>query len=272
MEQLDFSTIELRSYLLGTLSRDREEAIDLAILSGGELDDRIAVVEGLIIEDYLRGELVGSELYAFKESFLSSRSRSEKIAQIRDLMFLSSEIEHAKRPSEDRVAIDRSSPSLFSWFRSLAFATVLLLLAGVIGIWFVRSRPVQPQMDPEIARLNAKGIRETDVPDVAARINVTQGLTRATSSLPEVSASVRNVLISMALPPSVDAKGTLTAEISADSQPIQTVKLSKPQMLKDDGIVRMLLPGNFLKPGQYQIELANDDGKMLAKYYFNVTD
>lgn len=266
-----FSSIEIRAYLLGTLSSERQELIDVAILSGDDLDDQIAVAEGLLIDEYLNGQLNADERLAFKSAYLTSEARSSKVRQINDLMYLGGANRSNERSSSVRYSESDQVRTFVQWLRPLMAATIVLIVVGTAGYFYLNSRTPRVAIDDGIARLNEQGIKPSDLSDVGTKISVTPGLTRGSSTLASFAATPQNILFSMALPYSADAKGLLSANLYASSEIVATTKVRKPQMLKDDGIVRLLLPGDLFKPAQYHIELLDESGKVIGRYYFNVT-
>jgi hypothetical protein len=137
-------------YLLNDLPKSEQAEFEESYCSDQRLFERARSVEDELIEDYVNGELSGRELLQFKQHFLATPARRERVAFARDLrraMALDSveeESDFADAEPEAPAPVIRPEP--VSWWdswrdlwrgRALAFgvamATVLLVTLG--GVW-----------------------------------------------------------------------------------------------------------------------------------------
>jgi CHAT domain-containing protein len=130
---------ELRRYLLGQLTQEEEEQVEVRLLSDAAYAKEFDIVVDEITDQYVRGELQGSERRQAKEYFLKSDERKDK------LRFAMALDRHKK--------ILRPQP----WWklkRHLAIAASILIALGAgLGIWRLFFH--QSDLDKGLVALNA---------------------------------------------------------------------------------------------------------------------
>lgn len=130
----------LKRYLLGELAQESQQQIEERILSDGKYFTQLESVKDELIEEYLDGELTGSQRKRFEEYFLITAGRRKELRLSRALKRYVSEA-----VASEAVAKEAVVPSGNGWnwkrpFSTSAFriAVAILLVIGVgFGIWRV---------------------------------------------------------------------------------------------------------------------------------------
>jgi hypothetical protein len=122
----------LTAYLLGRLSPDEEEGIELEYLRGGEEYERLLAAEDDLIDAYAAGRLSADDARRFEERFLASPERRERVAFAKALRA------HAAA-GRDRREAPRRSPLLLP----IAAALPVALAAGWL---FVSQRELRTEL------------------------------------------------------------------------------------------------------------------------------
>ena len=76
---MSFNETTLREYLLGTLSAEEAEKLELQIFDDTELVSSLALAEDDLIEDYIDENLTSAERRLFLTNFLTSTRRREQL-------------------------------------------------------------------------------------------------------------------------------------------------------------------------------------------------
>jgi CHAT domain-containing protein/tetratricopeptide (TPR) repeat protein len=124
---------DIRRYLLGTLPEGEMPPIEERILTDDSFLEELHVSEDELIDDYLRGALAEDESERFRDHFLSTPERHEKLRFAGALR---------KYASAHAAAATPASPKR-SWLRSLSASplvpalSLLVVLALGVGAWRV---------------------------------------------------------------------------------------------------------------------------------------
>jgi CHAT domain-containing protein/tetratricopeptide (TPR) repeat protein len=153
-------------FLLGDLSPNEQERIEIRLLEDVEFQELIQAAEFDLIDDYIRGDLTAEDVRRFERVFLNSPARRRKLATARILLNSNAEAAEAtpsgqviepsqpspRRRSENMLVgnasfaqLDRSqsyplrrSKNMPHWRLASRLAAAILLLAGVgVTGWFV---------------------------------------------------------------------------------------------------------------------------------------
>ncbi|MCI0485986.1 MAG: hypothetical protein L0229_05250 [Blastocatellia bacterium] len=136
----------LVQYLLGELTADEREALEDLYIADQEFFDRLLATEDDLIDDYAQGRLSGKESLLFEENFLTSAERRDRVRAAKAL----ARFVEATPVAREKVSLfDR----MFSYLkgdsgvmRLAAYAAMLLLIAGSVGMWIELGR-VRSQLD-----------------------------------------------------------------------------------------------------------------------------
>lgn len=256
-------TIKLKKYLIGGLSDDETEIIDLQMIADEISAEDINFAENDLMEDYLEDLLSAEEIKLFNEHFLISEKREKQLQEISLLKKYTKKV-HV----EDCFDIaEKSSDSFFSRLKNLfstfprpaiaAFA--LLILTFGIGIAYT---VFYPPANSELARLeqkyeeiNRKDLNNlVELKDVSSKSLFPSTLRNAAPETPLKSDSLtENVLFRLALP------FETTNETPFDVQVVQNEKVvfTQKKMRNYGQEIRLILPKSILQKGQVKIRLEN---------------
>jgi hypothetical protein len=122
----DALDVQLRRYVLGTLSEPECDAIEREYFAQGEALDRVTAAEDDVIDDYLSSGLSAEEREQFERHYLSTPCHRRRVAVARAIRTAAS-----ARSPEERTSINQ-------WLAAAAIAASVVLLVG--GTWTLRAR------------------------------------------------------------------------------------------------------------------------------------
>jgi CHAT domain-containing protein len=129
----------IRSFLLGRLSTEKEEEIEIRLLVDPELQTVAEIAEYDLIDDYVRGALEGYESVLFERNFLISTERREKLraAYIFKSSTGAAEKESIPNRAPDRLAsiyktlVRKPEKRLFDWRWAIPLLALALVAIGL---------------------------------------------------------------------------------------------------------------------------------------------
>jgi CHAT domain-containing protein/tetratricopeptide (TPR) repeat protein len=120
----------IKSYLLGGLSHEEAQRLEVRLLRDDDFVEHLRLVEDELVEDYERGSLTPRERERFEAYFLSTPRRRRKLMFVRRMSkFAGEAAEPARAPAAFAWMTSRAAPR---W--GAAALAVLVALAGV-GLW-----------------------------------------------------------------------------------------------------------------------------------------
>jgi hypothetical protein len=152
----------LAAYLLGRLSPEQEDTVEIEYLGAADACDRLEAAEDELIDAYVAGRLAADDVPRFEERFLASPARRERVAFARALRTLVAQ--KAERPATRR-----------SWLLLPAAAVVPVALAAGWSLLTVRDLRIEVTRQHE-----QQAARERESAEDHARIaSLEQELTRS---------------------------------------------------------------------------------------------
>src|SRR5262245_40516500 len=122
-------------FLLGDLSPNEQERIEIRLLEDLESQELIQAAEFDLIDDYIRGDLTAEDVQRFERVFLNSPARRRKLATARILLNSNPEATEATTSGKvidlSKTAPRRGSNNMPAWRLAVRLAASILLLAGV---------------------------------------------------------------------------------------------------------------------------------------------
>jgi CHAT domain-containing protein len=128
---------QLRKYLLGQLSEEEEERVELRLLADADYSEEFGIVENELVDRYAEGSLSAEEREQFEAYFLRAPERREKLA-------FASALRRAARERVPAAAASRKSITRWSSFSSVylkAAAVVIFVTALGLVVWLTLGRP-----------------------------------------------------------------------------------------------------------------------------------
>lgn len=147
--------LELRRYLLGQLTTDEEEQVELRLLTDGGYAEELDIVVDEITDEYIANELPPEELELAESHFFQSQERREKLEFVKALRDYQTNIDPTPRAltnqtmqAHERVAVEPvHTPSFLhtittSWLVRVAAVVVAVGLL-VLVVWPPANRSPQ---------------------------------------------------------------------------------------------------------------------------------
>jgi hypothetical protein len=288
----DFTDDSIRRFLLGQLQSGEQTLFEEQLFTNSELEARVRLAEFELTDDYAFKRLNESETESFREKYLLTADRSQKLKvsqAIRD-RFMSEAV------SETHVTVYQRLMPVFdlrrpSWKYAFASLVLVLILATVFLVTKepqvvkrliperFRSTPhttPTPQLMNHSTGSSSPAHSEQSPPAAPHESPLVVALT-STSSLdqsPVITLPVgENAFVRFQLSIKEGAKGVFRADLlAASGETLISVESLKPYGSKASAI-NFDVPSNTLKSGPYQIRLSRVDDpskQESSQYYFRV--
>src|SRR5262245_4991081 len=100
--------MELRRYLLGTLTEEEEARHEELLLTEESYFEQLVLAEDELIDEYLRGKLTARDRERMEQRFLTSAGRRERLDLVRDLnQYTSGRAQHNRRERDSHIGDPR---------------------------------------------------------------------------------------------------------------------------------------------------------------------
>jgi hypothetical protein len=265
----DVSEQEIRSYLLGGLSPERQTELAAEIHDDAQLQEELLAVKEELFDLYLAGSLNADEQQYFQTHFLSSESGQQKLHFARLLRNYRDSYPHEGSFVEDRVPapitpvpVTGPSPWFANSHRTPVYALSLVLVAGflvTLVVWvYVRKSPTTPTS--------------------AARtfpLTLTAGSTRSGGSIKELRVPAQNDEVKVELELAKSDFKKYKTQLFRENQALASQEELPIVPKNTHYVVPVTFTGNLLTPGEYQLKLCGvpDSGQpeYIDSYAFRVT-
>jgi hypothetical protein len=259
---------EIRDYLLGRLSPQRQEQVENKIFSDDDFHEEVEIVEEELLDQYARGEITGEEKRFFEQHFLASPLRKQKLAFSQALQ--------TKANSPERII-----PRPVSTFYLYALAACVLSLVALGLVSYRLSNNLRQQRDRTAQLIHEledlrKTISQVPAGDLASQplqvAKLSPGILRGGTALSRISVPDGIRAIQFALRVPVNIEGETSVELLDDAGGLITnIPGSLPQKIGQHLVVIATFDRKFLKPGNYFIQvnpLATPSSKL--RYSFQI--
>jgi hypothetical protein len=256
----------IRKYLLGDMSAEEQQEVELWLVSDDKAGDLLEAAEDELIDDSLRGELSRTELDHFNNHFLNAPERKRNLQFSRSL----------HRFIGGRSVPEPSSPwlslrALFQFQSKLAYSVAAVILVMVVGtVWMAVRRDQEPQRvdstrdvrqkQAEQARAinedSKKQTQETTSPTLLA-VNLLPNLTRTASDVPNVSLKADTQVVQFSLALLDDNYAAYGVSLrDADGKTVWNQEDLKPMIIPGGKAIVFTVPGALFGPGDYAFTLS----------------
>jgi len=279
MKEEGFTDALLREFLLGKVNEEERERIENLFLTDTQARERILAAEQDLIEDYLEDSLAAAD----EESFLSRYGQTS--TQQRQLQINKSIKKWALSESSSTHAVPVKI-SVWTYLRErlrlkpalIPIAATALIAVVVAAVWLSSRREEQNRhlaIEHALAQLNAfASLRE--VPPHMRSLVLSPVTVRSSEQQPEINTRDDTRIVELRLPWIKERYSTYQAEVRrvGDDESFTIFNLQA----ETDGeyVIRIRLPVQMLRRGQYQVVLAaisSDGSASLAEdYRFTVAD
>jgi hypothetical protein len=262
---------KLRRYLLGDLPKNESEDIDLQIIESDGFEDDVILSEEDLIEDYLDGSLSPREQLLFRNNFLTSTDRQDRV---RELALLK---EYARTSAQKHdLNFSSSLPktntnrglNVFGLHLNLSYGLAFLVLVIVTstGLWMLL-RNTTSSAEQELAALNKQDLSELSKLQNVSNISLIPGTFRDSATPRKfIWASMTNdILVRLAIP---DGNSPIyRADLTRNGLPVVSLEGIRLYRNTVGSEVRILFPRSVLSPGKYQIRLEDSANSNSAITY-----
>jgi hypothetical protein len=248
----------LRKYLLGSMSAEEQQEVELWLVSDDKAYDLLEAAEDELIDDSLRGELSRNELDQFNNHFLNAPERKSNFRFSRSL----------HRFIGTRPVPEHSSPwlalrALLQLQSKLAYGVAAVILLMVVStVWMavrrnqVQQRQEQPQETRAVNEDWKKQTPETASPTLLA-VNLLPNLTRAASDVPTVSVGADTQLVQFSLALLDDNYAAYGVSLrDADGKTLWNKEDLKATIIPGGKGIVFTVPGALFGPGDYAFTLS----------------
>jgi len=293
----------LRKYLLGNLSIEEQEDIELWLMSEEDAYDLLEAVEDDLIDDSMAGRLTEHDLDAFNNHFLAAPERQRKLQFSRAFKrALAAALQPAPTPSAWARFLDalRYRPAL----AYAGSALVIILVAGSLWSLFTvgelqrelrsttaqladvgrdrddlkrqlqQSQAATQTLETQFRALEAS-IPPTRSPSapVLLAVNLIPGITRSSNDVPKVMLSPNTSLVRFSLALLDDNFPAYNVSLAdADSREVWSQNKVAATDSRDGKAVEITVPATVLSNGDYSFSLtgmpASGPPESIGRYYF----
>lgn len=260
---------EIRSYLLGGLSAERQTEVAAEIHNDAQLQEELLALKEELFDLYLAGNLNTDEQQYFQTHFLSSESGQQKLHFARLLRNYHDSYLQQESLVEDRVPapitpapVTGPLPWIANSHRTPAYALSLVLVAGflvTLVVWvYVRKSPTT---HPTATR--------------TFPLTLTAGSTRSGGSIKELRVPAQNDEVKVELELAKSDFKKYKTQLFRENQALASQEELPIVPRNTHYVVPVTFTGNLLTPGDYQLKLCGvaDSGQpeFIDSYSFRVT-
>jgi len=300
----------LRKYLLGDLSPEEQQEVELQLMSDEDAYDLLVAAEDDLIDASLAGELKGDELERFNNYFLAAGERQRKLQFGRSLeRFVRDPPRSAASPEPPRRVFWDAAANFLRYRPVTAYAASAVVVLMIVGsIWSVfRIVELQRQLHSATAQLADVG-RERDetkrqlgesqslgermraqvqaleetlgatksspVPQALLAFNLIPGLSRSSSDIPKIAITANASLLQFSLTLLDDNYDSYRAALrDAGGQELWTRDRLSATAARDGKVVVLTVPAT-LPSGDCSFSLMgvsdSHPPESISSFYFRV--
>jgi hypothetical protein len=302
------SEMILRDYLLGNVTSQQQEEVELWLMSDPDAYDLLEAAEDDLVDDALAGRLTERNLSLFNSHFLAAPERHRKMQFGRSFKRAIDARQHAARAAH---TVERGAPARVGWLDLLrqpavAFASMGLIVLLLIGTgWSVykvfqlqqqlgsttqelastardrddlkrrldQSQTAAQSLQEQVRALEATKSSETPV---LLAVNLMPGLTRSSSDISTVNVAAKTNVVRFSLTLLDDNFPTYRASLrNADDRELLSRDKLAATATRDGKAVVFTIPAETLSAGDYSFSLqgvpVSGTPENAARYSFRVS-
>jgi hypothetical protein len=266
----------IRRYLLGELVEAEQQRLEESLLTSDEMFEELLIVEDELVDEYVNGQLAGTERESFEQHFLSTPERVEKLRFARAFKRQISAATASSESPEPATPFEPHASSRKQWLPAflqsarhpvlnLSLAAALLLMVVGGSLWFM----IRSQGTPEIA-----ANRAPDASHLFA-VTLTPGAVRDAGEMKRVVIPDDADVVQLRLEMVADEYPTYHAVLQTDDgREIFTGDRLKTEMAGNIKVVALSFPAKLLARSDYQVKLsgtnASGNQEVVGRYYFRL--
>jgi hypothetical protein len=268
---------ELRSYLLGRLPPERQTELHALVREDAELREELLAVEAELFDQYAGDLLVNGENELFESHVLTGSGAVDKLRfaenfgrfrhthEIDGPPVVSNGSPAHSAPAPDIAYAPRSAPLFAHFNRNPAFTVVLIVVAGLLitllGWLLLTKTPAS-----NLARQSSPAVVE---------FALAPGSMRSDGGMQHLPAPAKNVRVNIELELAKSDYKRYQTQLFRENQAVESQNELTSQPRNAHYVVPVLVTGEMLTPGDYQLKLSGvaDSGiaAFIESYSFRVT-
>ncbi len=266
--------MNLKSYLLGTLSEPERTAIDRGLLTNEDEFEQVLLAEDDLIEEYLRDKLSASERRHFEQCFLADPERQQKLQLARALHRYANDPSKSSSGSVTAATASTSDSWWAMWRRPVwqwaaACGLLVVTLFGIRAAFYSTA----PDQIVHSSPSPTMTVAPTGTEDVTAELFPGQDRAMGTRS-PRVKLSPNTRMVKLTLRLRKPSYPSYQVILQADDEEGQRLPGSfNPQTAPDGNYLTVPVPTKALGAGDYRVKLEGvtpNGAERAETYYFTV--
>lgn len=262
---------DIREYLLGGLTAEEQEPIDLRIVEDDDFSIEALAAEDRLIENYVDGELSDEDSERFRSNYLTSDARAQRVKE-----FVALRAVLAANQRETSTATQETSGGLLAFLRGLspvtAFAGAAVLLVAIAGAWYLYSTNGPSALEQEYAKLNERDMTDLSKFASESSVELNPGTYRSGEARSKVVTGTLTDSVMFRLPlmfePGPDSRFDVT--LMRDGKAVFKIPGLRPVKDRAGSEIRVLFPSKVIRSGQYELSLTQP-GTTLAPVNYTFT-
>ncbi|HEY2962728.1 MAG TPA: hypothetical protein VGJ37_09960 [Pyrinomonadaceae bacterium] len=260
---------EMRSYLLGSLSPEREAELRALFQDEADLREELLAVEAELFDQYVAGRLSAEQRERFETYVLTSDTGQENLRFAENFdryqKILNAEKVSAvhRAPAPNLPPVKSSSALFASFHKNPAFAVLLILLAALLITlvgWLSLRRP------------RANTVAKSVSPGV---VQLAPGSMKSDAGVLKLSAPAKNEHVKLELELANSDFKEYKTQLFRENEAVESQEELKTEPRNTHYVVPVTVTGNILTPGDYQLKLSgvpvSGQPEFIDSYSFRVT-
>lgn len=256
---MQVTDLQLKQYLLGSLDERTEAEIGVQIISDETFEEQLLIAENELIEDFIDKKLTPNEEKLFHENFLVCEDREKQLA----------EIYYSKRISKKHSATEdfKDAPETESFWqklKNLKFGLAVpifavLLVAVVIGFYFMSSRGGLSPLENDYARLNRQDFSDSNAFSQFSNVDLVSETYRSNGDSKKLKTENLSdrIFFRLAILFNIPENESFDAEVIRDQKTIFRQPDVRVYKNRNGQEFRLLLPKEIFSKGAYRIKIEN---------------
>jgi len=260
---------EIESYLLGSLSPEREAELHALFQDEADLREELLAIEAELFDQYVAGRLSAEQKERFETYVLASDTAHEKLrfaenfSRWQKLANLADVPAGRRAPAPNLPPVQSSSPLFARFHKNPAFAVLLILLAALLITlvgWLSLRRP------------QASSLAKSISPGV---VQLAPGSTKSVGAVVNVAAPAKNERVKLELELAKSDFKEYKTQLFRENEAVESQEELKTEPRNTHYVVPVTVTGNILTPGDYQLKLSgvpvSGQPEFIDSYSFRVT-
>jgi len=258
---MQVTNLQLKQYLLGSLDEQTEAEIGVQIISDETFEEQLLIAENELIEDFIDKNLTPNEEKLFHENFLVCDDREKQVAEI----YFSKQISKKHLAAEGFKNIQETrEESFLQKLKNLKLSLAIpifavLLIAAVIGFYFVSDRSSLSPLENDYAKLNSQDFSDSKAFSQFSNVDLISETYRSNGDSKKLKTENLSdkVFFRLAILFDISENEPLNAEVIKDQKTIFRQPNVRVYKNLNGQEFRLLLPKEIFTKGAYRIKIEN---------------